>query len=170
MIKVEHFASNLDSLARQLLPPDIYARRGVKGLEVVNPLMIEFLEVLRVHLGVPLLVNGAGYTQSGVRGRGFYSTAKKYADSLSQHKYGNAVDVKAKGMEAHDVRKHVIENKHLYPMISFIEVGPVWKDDKEVPQTWSHFDCRSRITEDPIRYWSPVLGFVSEDRVLSEEL
>lgn len=171
MFKPKHFAPTLDSFARQTLPPAIYNKRGVAGLELMDERILVTLDDLRGHIDVPLLVNGGGdkrdvYTQSGLRDIGHYKTYEVMEGSFSQHKYGRGIDCRSSKMSAHDIRKHIIENKHLYPHISFMEVSPIGGNN----MGWVHFDCRTRITEEDIRYWSNDLGYVSEERVLEEKL
>jgi len=170
----KYFATTLESFARQVLSPKAYAKRGAKGLEIMDVNILQFLDDLRGNIGAPLLVNGGGYTQSGLRDVDFYGTSDKMNNSYSAHKYGKALDIKCSTMTAHDVRKHYIGNKDKYPQITFVEVGPVYKTidgvKTQVEMSWAHFDCRTRITNEDVRYWSPVLGFVSEERVLKEKL
>ncbi|KFA99388.1 D-Ala-D-Ala carboxypeptidase family metallohydrolase [Vibrio sp. ER1A] len=145
---------------QEFVSPSIYSKRGVKSLELMDERILRTIDDLRVNLGKPITVNNWLWNgqrkQSGYRDQSFYSTDSEYASSLSQHKYGRALDFLVKGMSAPDVRRHILENKHLYPYITFIEV------DIE----WCHIDCRNG----ELRCWSPSKGFVSEERVLKDNL
>lgn len=170
----EPFASSLDNLAKQLLPPHIYSKRGVKGLELIDSRIITFICNLRRNLNRSIVVNGGGRTQSGLRSVEFYGSLEAMDKSFSQHKYGRSLDFVVSGMEAWEVRRHILENKHLYPEITFLEVSPVKKvvegEDINAPMTWTHVDVRTQLYGGSITCWSPVLGVVTEDKVLSEKL
>lgn len=174
----KYFAKSLDAMAQEVLPKEFYEKHGVVGLNQMDERVLRFLDVLSCNLTkqegrkVGITVNswkwGGVRNQSGLRIADFYPTVGEYVYSRSQHKLGRAVDFKVKGMPAHEVRKHIIENKHLYPDISFIEVSPI--DKKGKAMTWIHVDVRLRLDNDQIKYWSPVLGYVSESKVLKEKL
>lgn len=159
-----YFAKSLVSMARQVLPPSVYKARGVKGLEIMDINVLRFIDRLRKNLGVPLTVNnwsvGGGYSQSGLRDVNHYGTYEAMEKSVSMHKYGKALDFRSNHIFAHEVRKHIIENKHLYPEVSFLEVG----------RTWVHVDCRTRLNNTWCRFWHPRLGFITEQEVLEQKL
>lgn len=162
--KPKHFAKSLSSMARQLVPKAVYEKRGVKALALIDDRLLTFIDTLRGNLGVPLTVNnwanGGNYSQSGLRDIRHYGTQAKMDRSFSQHKYGNALDFRSSKMPAQEIRQHIIENKGLYPMVSFMEVGI----------SWVHCDCRTRLTDQQIQYWSPTEGFLSEEEVLERGL
>ena len=165
----KYFAKTNESLAKQVLPPEVYKTRGVRGLQLMNQHILETIDELRYNLDAPLIVNSDRYgrTQSGLRDEQYYKTTEDYLRSKSQHKYGNALDFISPCISSQEIRKHIIENKELYPHISFLEVGKL-QGGKDM--TWCHIDCRMRLDKDPIKYWSPLYGFVEEERVLDEKL
>lgn len=115
---------------KELVSKQTYQARGERSLELLDPRLLETIDQLRETLGKPITINnwkwGGNFQQRGLRDVEFYGTALKYSDSLSQHKYGRAVDFDVKGMEAWQVREHIVINKHLYPHISFLELGINW--------------------------------------------
>lgn len=163
MLKPKYFAKSLDDFARQVVPEQIYKQRGVKSLELMDQRILETLDDLRHNLGVPLTVNswawGGGRTQSGLRDQFFYKSVDEYLKSFSQHKAGRGIDIVC-SLPAYEVRKHIIENRELYPHVSFMEVQI----------EWTHLDARTRIDEDWCKFWSPKEGFLSEEEVLSRKL
>jgi hypothetical protein len=163
----KYFASSLESLAEQVLPPAVLDSRGVKGLELMNPRILETIDTLRHNLDVPLIVNNTHRTQSGLRDENFYKTKESYLNSKSQHKYGNALDFVSPCMSSQEIRRHIIINQEYYPHISFLEVGKLANGEE---MNWCHIDCRMRITNKTITYWSPKFGFVEENKVLDERL
>ena len=70
-------------------------------------------------------------------------------------------------ISSQEIRRHIIINQERYPHISFLEVGKL-SDGSDM--SWCHIDCRMRITDNKITYWSPLYGFVEEQRVLNERL
>lgn len=144
MYKPKHFK------AHEFVPPSIYNRRGDKSFELIDERILITMDKLREMLGKPITINnynwGGNRSQSGLRTRGFYKSSKEYENSLSQHKYGRAVDFLVKGMSAPDVRKFIYANKEDFPYVSFVEVDI----------SWVHIDCRNckQITT-----WSPSRGF-----------
>ena len=161
VFKPQHFATSLDSLAKQVLPPEVYKKYGVTGLQFIDDRLLTFIDKLRKNLGVPLVVNnGSTYTQSGLRDEDFYGTPEKLCKSFSQHRFGRGVDFRSSKMSSQEIRRHIIENKHLYPEVSFIEVGI----------SWVHIDVRTRMTNEWCRFWSPSEGFVTEQEVLERNL
>jgi len=167
--KPQYFAKTTQSLAKQVLPPKVYKGRGTKGLELMNQDLLMTLDDLRKNLEVPLIVNDEswGRTQSGLRDEDHYGSVQSYLNSKSQHKYGNALDFVSPCLSSQEIRKHIIENKVLYPSISFLEVGKL-KEERDM--SWCHIDCRMRMSSQQIVYWSPLYGFVDEERVLLENL
>ena len=163
----KYFAKSLDSLARQVLAPSIYAVRGVKGLRMMDIRLLIDLDNLRLNLGLPVIVNNAMREQSGLRDLGFYKTASKYFASWSMHKYGKAIDFKVIGMPAWEVRKHIIENKEKYPSLTFLEVGPLAGGED---MTWTHISSQTLLDGDDMLFWSPMLGYVTEEQVLADKL
>ena len=170
MWQPQYFCKSLDQLAKEVLPQVFYETYGVAGLQQMDSRILVTLDNLSKNLEIeygrriPLTVNswswGRERNQSGLRTREFYKSESAYVSSRSQHKYGRGLDFQAKGLTPHEVRKHIIENKDLYPDVSFLEVGI----------SWIHIDCRMRLDNDHMKFWSPSLGFVTEKVVLDDKL
>ena len=146
MYKPKHFK------VQELVSPDIFNQRGSKAIELLDPRLLETLDKLREELGRPITINnwlwGGNFKQRGLRDRSFYKSDKAYVDSLSQHKYGRAVDFDVKGMSAPEVRKFIYKNREKFPFITFVETDI----------NWVHIDCRNS----EFTVWSPDRGFVNE--------
>ncbi|EKD9324308.1 hypothetical protein OS347_000733 [Vibrio vulnificus] len=140
----------------ELVSKSMFNQRGHKAIELIDERVLMTLDSLRENLNKPITVNNwlwnGSFQQRGLRDRGFYKSDADYVSSLSQHKYGRAVDFDVKNMSAKEVRKHIIENQHLYPHISFLEVDI----------NWVHFDVRNN---DGLVLWSPKRGFISESEL-----
>ena len=127
-------------IVQELVPPSVYDRLGDRALILVDERSVITLDVLRDNLG-KCIVNdwcfGGHFEQSGLR----TDECPEFSPT-SQHTFGRAMDSKFEKYSASEVRKFVIDNKELFPFITFIE------DDV----SWFHFDVRNceRIT-----LWSP---------------
>ncbi|MBY8157108.1 D-Ala-D-Ala carboxypeptidase family metallohydrolase [Vibrio fluvialis] len=154
MYQPEHFKP------QEYVSETLYKRRGAKSLELMDERILKTMDTLRERLGAPITINnwlwGGDRNQSGLRDDSFYKSDSAYADSLSQHKYGRAVDFLVKGIPAHEVRKHILENRELYPAITFLEVGI----------NWVHIDCRNG----EFRCWSPDNKFHTPAEVIKNKL
>lgn len=143
---------------QEFVSPAIYKQRGSKSLELMDSRILETMDALRKNLNKPITINNwiwnGDRTQSGYRDVDFYGSASTYANSLSQHKYGRAVDFLVKGMTAGEVRKHILTNIDKYPHITFLEIDI----------NWVHIDCRNG----ELRCWSPDRGFVSVEQTIKE--
>ncbi len=174
MFEPKYFATNLDSLAKQVLPEHVYTKEGVAGLRHMDERILVTLDALRKELGKPITVNswswGSNRNYSGYRDPSYYSTPQSYAKSTSQHKSGRALDFIVSGMSAQQVRVYILENKEKFPYITFLEVGPL---DQGQEMSWVHIDCRMSsawLENDTIICWSPSSGYVTEKFVIENQL
>lgn len=127
---------------KELVPPDIFQNRGEQSIQLIDERVLITLDKLRETFG-SCTVNDwpfstdCHYTQSGLR-----TPDSDVYSPTSQHTFGRAMDCKFKEYTGQEIRNHVIENRALFPYITFIE------DDV----SWFHFDVRNceRIT-----LWSP---------------
>ena len=100
-MKCQHF--NI----KELVPPQVYKDRGQKAWQLLNPDLLVALDALRATFG-PAVVNdwswGGKYKQSGLR-------TSKIGATYSQHRYGNAADIKFKNVSAQEVRQAIRADK-----------------------------------------------------------
>lgn len=140
MYKCKHFK------IYELVPKHIYEARGEKAWELLDEKLLMTIDTLRELLGCPITINnynwGGDRNWSGVRTGGFYASLGEYDKSLSQHKYGRAVDMLIKGMEAEKVRQFIYKNKDKFPYITFVETKI----------NWVHIDVRNCRA---ITCWAP---------------
>ncbi len=127
--------------AYELVPPTIFASRKDKSFELIDERVLITLDTLRDTFG-PCTVNDwhwdGGFEQSGLR----TTDAPEYSPT-SQHTFGRAMDCKFQEHPAAEIRDQVIQNRLLFPYITFME------DDVD----WFHFDVRNGQR---IVLWSPV--------------
>lgn len=148
---------------KELVSEEMWKRRGAACIELFDPRLLMTLDQLRKDLGRAITVNnwcfGGGFHHRGLRDETYFieealadggtveDGLRDYAKSLSQHKYGRAVDFHVSGMTAASVRRHIHKNKHKYPHITFVETDI----------SWCHIDVRIGH----YRIWSPTRGFVT---------
>ena len=169
----KHFSKTLDGFAKEVLPPSIYNKYGIKGLRKMDQRILEFLDEFRYDVGVPLTVNtpwNGTFTQSGLRDLEHYGSYEKLFMNLSDHPMGRAIDVKCKH-GGKWLRKKFIEKGSNITMRSMVltlsRLVPV--SDSNDMDGWAHFGIRLDL-DGKVLYWSPVLGFVSKDKVLEDNL
>jgi len=130
----------------ELVPPDVYAARGEKAIELLDDRALMTLDQLREKFGVtavntyksPAMIKEFGLRQEcGLRWSGTDTGAK-----FSQHKRGAAFDCLFRDHSAQSVREYVMAHPDEFPYINAIESGV----------SWFHFDCRNceRITVFPV--------------------
>ncbi|WP_420588198.1 hypothetical protein [Bacterioplanoides sp.] len=129
--------------AQELVPPSVYKKMGDKSLSLIDDRVLMTLDQLRLKMGLCTINNwcfGGNFEQSGLR-----TDECKVFSPTSQHAFGRAMDCKFRDHTAEQVRQFVINNKEMFPYITFIESDV----------TWFHFDVRNgeRIT-----LWSPKTG------------
>ena len=145
----------------ELVPKEIYDRRGAQAIECMDLRIVAAVEDLRDNLRKEgydngFIINswksGGAKTQSGLRVPG----QQEYSNT-SQHSFGRAVDFTTK-TPIKVIHKHILTNLDKYPHIRFIEVDI----------SWCHVDCRDNFDDARIKLWSPKRGFVSVEQYLKE--
>jgi len=137
----------------EFVAPEIYRRFQGNSVWFLNPALILIAQSLRDRFG-PIVINNwckGGkydaetfinleesekqyfYTESGLRCHCSTTGAE-----FSQHKFGNAIDLKFKNVTPEQVRKHIIENYgSIYRSIGVSAIEA--KTD-----SWLHIDCRNK--------------------------
>lgn len=116
---------------QELVPPSIYEKRKEKAIELIDERVLITLDQLREFFGLCTINNwnfGGNFSQSGLR----TPEAKEYSPT-SQHSFGRAMDCKFRDHKAEDIRQHILNNRLLFPYITFMEDGV----------SWLHFDVRN---------------------------
>lgn len=94
----------------ELVPQRTYQELGDKAIELLHPDLIDSLEKLRVHLGVPLRVNS--WNSGGTfQNRGWRPKDSKVGAKKSLHKLGKAVDFDSPGLPMIELFKLVWNNR-----------------------------------------------------------
>ena len=122
-------------IIQEFVPRRVYEVWGEKSIWFINPNMIRFAQWLKDRTGSTVIINdwcfGGSYQFSGLR-----PFDCKIGARLSQHRFGNAIDVKVKGWDAEDVRNLIIEHwKFLHETFGLTTM------ELDTP-TWTHVDFR----------------------------
>lgn len=122
-------------IIQEFVPRRIFEIWGQQSIWFINPNIVLFSQWLKDRTGSIVTVNdwcfGGSYQFSGLR-----PFDCKIGARMSQHRFGNAIDVKVKGWDAEDVRNLIRENyEYLNEMfgVSTIEL--------DTPE-WCHVDFR----------------------------
>lgn len=131
----EHF------ILQEFVPKFIFDKWGEKSIQFIDFRIVLFAELLRQNMEQPIIINNwhkvGTYQESGLR-----AFTSKTGASMSQHKFGRAIDVKLLNnsgniIDKHSgaiLRTHVFENYALYKhLITTTEADT---------GSWAHFDCR----------------------------
>ena len=120
---------------QEFVSPELYKQFGDSSIWFINPKIIAFAQAFRDIVGKSVTINnwhsGGKFKYSGQR-----PFNCKIGATFSQHKFGNAVDLKVDGLTGDQMRKIIIDNydKVFSKYITTIEDGT---------DTWLHADCRN---------------------------
>ncbi|MFK5855768.1 MAG: hypothetical protein QM503_06530 [Bacteroidota bacterium] len=136
----------------EFVAPEIYQRFQGNSLIFVNPLLPKIVQSLRNYFGCVIINNWSQqgkvsasefldfgetkklqyFTKSGVR-----SPQCNIGASYSQHKFGNAADLKFTDATPKQVRKHIIKHyKSIYLSLGLMAI-------EDNTNSWLHIDCRN---------------------------
>lgn len=95
---------------QELVPQATFIEKGESAIELLHPELIDSLEKLRVHIGVPLRVNN--WNSGGTfQNRGWRSPDSKVGAKKSLHKRGMAVDFDSPGLPMIELFKLIWNNR-----------------------------------------------------------
>ena len=116
---------------QELVPPQVYAERGDKALQLLDRRLLDNLDTLRLQLDVPLTVNnwhwGGDRKYSGLRVYG-----SEHWGMYSQHSFGRAADVICE-VPAEEIRQKIRSREIILP----------WAVHVELDVDWLHMDVRN---------------------------
>lgn len=126
----EHFC------IQEFVDPQTFKDRGEDSIGLINRKLIDIAEFIRSKIEKPVTINnwhaGGQFKESGLRHPNTKTGAK-----LSQHKLGNAIDVKALGFSGNEWYEFVKANaKELF------NLGVRRIEDKNIAKTWLHIDTK----------------------------
>lgn len=116
---------------KELVCPHCLAKWGEKSWQFLDTNLLHCLLILReTVIAKPMIVNGSGYTQRGLRCNMCAIVEAKQSIYLSPHIMGKAVDFTVRGMTAEAARTEIKKHGNLFPCKVRIERG----------KSWTHFD------------------------------
>lgn len=115
----------------------IYEKFGENSIWFIDPRLIKLAVFCRTFWGKPITINNwhiGGKSQE----RGFREPTSTVGASLSQHRFGRAIDITVKGMTPQEVYKSILDNEK-----AFMEQGLTTLEDIKDTPTWNHLDIRN---------------------------
>ena len=123
-------------IIQEFVPPVVFNQFGDRAIWVVDPRIIGFCQWLRDYTGKAVTINN--WHQGGPRSEScFRLPLSTTGASLSQHKFGRAVDAKVDGLTPDEVRGIIRKNYDLL----LVNYG-ITTIEKDTP-SWAHADCRA---------------------------
>ena len=133
----------------ELVPPEVYNKWGDNSIWFINPKLIDCLELLKkittdfYQEDVKIIINnwdnGGNFKYSGFRPPNI--DVEIGGATFSQHKLGNAADVKCyiknRQIPVNQILDLVLSNK-----TKFMNLGLTTIEDIKFTKTWLHMDCR----------------------------
>tara|TARA_Y100000310_G_scaffold89874_1_gene86978 strand:- start:264 stop:689 length:426 start_codon:yes stop_codon:yes gene_type:complete len=122
---------------QEFIDPNTYKRFGASSIWFIDRKIINLAQFIRERLGKPCTVNnwhsGGSRNYAGFDPPGGW----RKATSLSQHRFGRAMDLKVKGVTADEVREELENNYSIYKRFG---LGAI--EDGAFAPTWCHIDVR----------------------------
>lgn len=123
-------------IIQELVPPEIYQKRGEQAWKLINQYLIMTLDTLKEKFPEgSITINdwkwGGKRVWSGIR-----TSDSPYYSNSSQHSYGMAADCIFNKYNVNEVRQYIIDHPEEFPYVKGIE--------KDV--SWLHIDVRNADT------------------------
>ena len=132
----------------EFVHPDVYNLYKESSIRFLDKRIIEVGQLLRTLVQKPIVINswynGGRYKSSGLR-----KLSSTVGASMSQHKFGRAIDVKVKGMTTKEVQEFILENEK-----EFMKAGLTRLESCKHTATWNHLDCAT-TNKDKIQVFNP---------------
>ena len=130
---------------KELVPYSIYRKYGQFAYQFIDPGLLHDLDVLREELGQMILVNGGGYSWSGLRTPEFSGYSP-----TSAHSMGKAVDIKLAGWRDKDFTKGTVHAVQAIIMRLVKEGRMKYITRMEMgTENWIHIDVFNAEPNDP---------------------
>lgn len=119
----------------ELVHPDFLTIPGLSPVWLLDPRIIRLAQFVRDRFNKPVTINdwesGGAYRNSGLRP---FNSAEGAA--WSDHKFGRAIDVKVRDIEAREIQTDVIRNYPAYQAMGLTAM-------EHGTPTWTHLCCRN---------------------------
>lgn len=122
---------------QEFVPKGVFDSWGVKSTWFLDDKIVRVAELIRSHFDKPVTINnwhlGGAHFESGFR-----TPETKTGASLSQHRFGRAIDIKIEGIEAHELYLEILNNEPLFRLGGIAAMENILSTP-----TWVHVDCRN---------------------------
>lgn len=121
--------------AHELLPPELHRIYGDHGFQFLDSRILWTMDSIREFFGVPISVNN-WFWGGPLINRGFRRGDSYVGASMSQHKFGRAIDFEVREVRSDYVRQLILENQNKDRRFMFITA-------MELGTPHVHIDCRN---------------------------
>jgi hypothetical protein len=121
---------------RELVPESVYTRYGASAQTFLDPRLIQALEWLRTKTGWRLKAND-WHTGGHFQNRGFRLPDSTVGATLSQHKFGRAVDLSSIDATTKQLYDVILENQSEALANNLTTIEAI-----EATPTWVHISCQ----------------------------
>ncbi len=121
---------------QEFIDPDTYKRFGASSVWFIDRKIINLAQFIRERLGKPCTVNN-WHSNGSYKYSGFRPPKCTVGASMSQHRFGRAMDLKVKGITPDELRAELKNNYSIYKRFG---LGAI--EDGAFAPTWCHIDVR----------------------------
>lgn len=123
-------------IIKELVPKEIYVRWGDKSIWFIDERIFHLINFIRTRFAKPMTINN-WHTGGGFNNRGFRTPTCVIGATLSQHRFGRAVDFNIDGVTPQEIYKDIVDNFSLYA-----KEGLTTIEDISLTIGWTHIDIR----------------------------
>lgn len=120
----------------ELIPRSIHNQWGQRATMFIDPRLPGAVQWIRDRFGRPVIVNNWP-TGGALHNRGFRPPAATVGATLSQHRFGRAVDFNVMGITPQEVYADIMANQEAY-----MNAGWTTVEDVAFTPSWTHLDLR----------------------------
>ncbi len=124
---------------KEYVDPNVFSRFGERSLWFIRPELIDLVQFMRDYFNTTILINtwSLGDTlKTAYLNSGFRSHKCRVGALYSQHRFGNAADLKFPGKSIQAIREEIMREEQVFydAGLRAIEKGT---------EHWLHVDCRN---------------------------
>lgn len=120
----------------EFIDQETYKKWGEKSIYFIDRRIVDIAQFIRERFKLGVTINN--WNRGGnLSFRGFRPPACTVGATLSQHRFGRALDCNVEGIFPRDVAKDIINNFDIYKKIGITTI-----EDPAFTETWTHIDCR----------------------------
>jgi len=126
------------------VPREIASRYGKKAFMFLDTRILWTGDSFREYFNKPIFVNNYKFN-GNLQYRGFRPPDVSVGASLSQHRFGRALDFEVSGISANEVRQEITSHP------SEVAFQYIKRMEKDTP-TWTHVDCANTLQDEIILF------------------